>query len=151
MVEINYVEIDEIPGFGPEFLFEWYSDIVSRETISLGDVNVILCSDEYLLEMNREHLDHDYYTDIITFDYSDESEVSGDLFVSLDRVRENALSFECSFEQELLRVCGHGVLHLCGYKDKSDDDEKVMRMKEEEALALVKFHVKHLKGWSWTH
>src|ERR1044071_3674818 len=105
----------------------------------LGDVNVIFCSDDYLLEMNREHLDHDYYTDIITFDYSEEAVVSGDLFISVDRVSDNASGLSVSFLDELNRVCVHGLLHLCGYKDKSEAEELLMRSKEDEMLALRLF------------
>ena len=96
--------------------------------------------------MNREHLDHDYYTDIITFDYSVETVVSGDLFISVDRVRDNANEMSLSFQDELHRVCVHGLLHLCGYKDKSESDEQIMRSKEDEMLERRTFHVKHLKS-----
>ena len=87
-------------------------------------------TDEYLLEMNRTHLDHDYYTDIITFDYTESNFISGDLFISYDRVLDNSKEFNVSSYNELCRVVFHGVLHLCGYKDKSSDDEKLMRAKE---------------------
>ena len=105
----------------------------------LTKFSIIFCSDEYLLEMNRTHLDHDYYTDIITFDYTDNQIVSGDLFISVDRVRENASDFNVSFQHELHRVIIHGVLHLCGYKDKSDEEEKLMRSKENNALSMISF------------
>jgi rRNA maturation RNase YbeY len=146
MVDIEYIELNEIPDVNPEFLFSWYTDVVTGYKKELGDITVIFCDDEYLLEMNREHLQHDYYTDIITFDYTEGSMVSGDLFISLDRVRENALSHDVAFMDELHRVCIHGVLHLCGLKDKSEEDEKTMREAENSALAQRMFHVEHLKS-----
>jgi rRNA maturation RNase YbeY len=86
--------------------------------------------------MNKKHLDHDYYTDIITFDYTSGRLISGDLFISVDRVADNATMFNVDFMREFKRVCAHGVLHLCGYKDKTEDDAAEMRLKEEEALLL---------------
>jgi rRNA maturation RNase YbeY len=127
-------------------LFSWYTQVCSVESKVLGDVTLIFCSDDYLLEMNRTHLNHDYYTDIITFDYSEDYIVSGDLFISYDRVVDNATSFSSSVIDELHRVCVHGLLHLCGYKDKSDVDEQLMRQKEDEMLNLRVFHVEHLKS-----
>jgi probable rRNA maturation factor len=146
MVEIHIEDIASVPGINPEFLFAWFTNVCQLEGKSLGDLNLIFCSDEYLLEINREHLDHDYYTDIITFDYSEEGVVSGDLFVSIDRVIDNAKQLSIEFHDELCRVCVHGLLHLCGYKDKSSADEKLMRSKEDEMLSLRVFHVEHLKG-----
>jgi len=144
MVEIHIEDVKEVPGINPEFLFAWFKHVADVEQKVLGDVNVIFCSDEHLLEMNREHLDHDYYTDIITFDYSEGDVVSGDLFISVDRVQDNANELSLKFIDELNRVCVHGLLHLCGYKDKSEADEKQMRGKEDEMLALRLFHVEHL-------
>lgn len=146
MVEVFFEDIEEVPGVNPEFLFEWYSNVCEVEGKVLGDLSLIFCSDEHLFEMNKEYLQHDYYTDIITFDYSEDSLVSGDLFISVDRVQDNADEFDVLFQDELHRVCVHGLLHLCGYKDKSDEDEAMMRQKENEMLVLRKFHVKHLKG-----
>jgi rRNA maturation RNase YbeY len=146
MVEIHFEDIDEVPGVNSEFLFSWYTQVCSVESKVLGDVTLIFCSDDYLLEMNRTHLNHDYYTDIITFDYSEDYIVSGDLFISYDRVVDNATSFSSSVIDELHRVCVHGLLHLCGYKDKSDVDEQLMRQKEDEMLNLRVFHVEHLKS-----
>jgi len=120
-------------------LHAWYESVASKESKVFGDVTIIFCSDDYLLAVNREHLNHDYYTDIITFDYSDLPLVSGDLFISVDRVRDNANQFNVSFEHELHRVIIHGFLHLCGYLDKSDDDALLMRSKEDFALGLIGF------------
>jgi len=145
MVEVFFEDIEEVPGVNPEFLFAWYSNVCEVEGKTLGDVSIIFCSDEHLLQMNKEYLQHDYYTDIITFDYTDESLVSGDLFISVDRVQDNADEFDVLFQDELHRVCVHGLLHLCGYTDKSEEDEGLMRSKENEMLVLRKFHVKQLK------
>lgn len=146
MVEIHIEDVAEIPGINSEFLFAWFGQVCLVEEKELGDLNIIFCSDDYLLEMNRTHLDHDYYTDIITFDYTEGTVVSGDLFISVDRVKDNAMDLSCDFMDELNRVCVHGLLHLCGYKDKSKSDEVIMRSKENEMLDLRKFHVEHLKG-----
>lgn len=133
MIEIVFEGI-EVPGINPEFFVLAIPKLVLEESKICGDITVVFCSDDYLLEVNRTYLDHDYYTDIITFDYSDLGILSGDLFISIDRVKENAQDFSDSFENELKRVVFHGVLHLCGYKDKSEEDEKTMRIKENYYL-----------------
>ena len=138
MLDINYEDVDDL-SLNEIDLTNWISKVCVTENYNLGDISLIFCSDEYLLDMNRTHLDHDYYTDIITFDYTDNQIVSGDLFISIDRVRDNATDFNVSFEHELHRVIIHGVLHLCGYKDKSDDEEKLMRTKENNALSMISF------------
>ena len=107
--------------------------------MKLGELSVIFCSDEFLLDMNKEYLNHDYYTDIITFDYVEGNIISGDLFVSLDRVKENAEMYNSRMLRELYRVVFHGTLHLCGYKDKTDEEQKVMRAKEDYYLNEVDF------------
>ena len=106
-----------------------------------GEINYIFCDDDYLVEINQHYLDHDTLTDIISFDYSIGKELHGDVYISIERVRENAVDFKVPFEEELKRVLIHGVLHYCGYKDKSEEDEKLMRQKEEEKMKM--FHVKH--------
>jgi rRNA maturation RNase YbeY len=138
MLDINYEDVDDL-SLSDIDLTNWISKVCITENYNLGDISLIFCSDEYLLDINRTHLDHDYYTDIITFDYTDNQIVSGDLFISIDRVRDNATDFNVSFEHELYRVIIHGVLHLCGYKDKSDDEEKLMRTKENIALSMISF------------
>jgi rRNA maturation RNase YbeY len=138
MLDINYEDVDDL-SLNDIDLTNWISKVCITENYNLGDISLIFCSDEYLIDMNRTHLDHDYYTDIITFDYTDNQIVSGDLFISIDRVRDNATDFNVSFEHELHRVIIHGVLHLCGYKDKSDDEEKLMRTKENNALSMISF------------
>lgn len=115
----------------------WIAAAIAAEGRKRGEIAVILCSDDYLLEMNRKHLNHDYHTDIITFDYSEGMRVSGDLFISIDTVRNNAREYGEDFLRELHRVIIHGVLHLCGYGDKSPDEAVVMRSKEDFYLNLL--------------
>jgi len=136
MLEIVFEDVFSFE-FNVSLISDWYTNVSSQENKELGDVTIIFCSDDYLLDVNRQHLDHDYYTDIITFDYSDFPLVSGDLFISVDRVKENAIDFNVSFEHELHRVIIHGFLHLCGYFDKSEEDELLMRSKENQALSLI--------------
>lgn len=104
---------------------------IAAEGKKTGKISIIFCSDDYLLEINKTHLDHDYFTDIITFDYGTEDIVSGDLFISVDTVRENAPKFGATPAQEMLRVIMHGILHLCGYGDKTDSEAAEMRRKED--------------------
>jgi probable rRNA maturation factor len=106
-------------------------ELVVNEGKSLKDLSLVFTDDDYLLEVNRQYLNHDYFTDVITFDYSQFPLVSGDVMISLDRVKENAAALHLSYETEFYRVVFHGVLHLCGYKDKSDEDASVMRSKED--------------------
>ena len=129
MIEFEFFEI-EIPDFKPELFVSSLSDLIASEGFDEGDITVVFVTDEYLLEMNRTHLYHDYYTDIITFDYTESNFISGDWFISYDRVLDNSKEFNVSSYNELCRVVFHGVLHLCGYKDKSSEDEKLMRAKE---------------------
>lgn len=117
----------------------WLTNVITSENKKEGEINYIFCDDEYLLKINLEYLNHDTLTDIISFDYSMGNEIHGDIFISVERVKENASDFNVSFEDELKRVLVHGVLHYCGYKDKSEEDELMMRSKEDEKLAL--FHV----------
>lgn len=119
---------------------DWLSQVILSESKKEGDINYIFCDDEYLHKINVEYLDHDTLTDIISFDYSVGNELHGDIFVSVERVADNAKDFEVSFEEELKRVLVHGILHYAGYKDKSEEDELKMRQKEEEKIAM--FHVK---------
>jgi rRNA maturation RNase YbeY len=121
----------------PEFFDLWFGKICHTEGKLLGDVSVVFCSDTYLLELNKRHLQHDFFTDIITFDYSEGVRVAGDLFVSVDRVYENADAYNVSRETELNRVSVHGILHLLGYNDKTPQEANVMREKENEALAFL--------------
>lgn len=113
----------------------WIKQSVAEETKSIGDISIVLCSDDYILETNRQYLQHDYFTDIITFDYSENENLSGDLLISIHTVKNNSTTYEVSFHDELRRVIIHGVLHLCGYKDRSKKDAKLMREKENYYLA----------------
>lgn len=115
---------------------DWISEVILGELKQEGEINYIFCDDTYLIGINRQYLDHDTLTDIISFDYSEGNVLQGDIFISVERVRENAVDFGISFEDELLRVMAHGVLHYCGYKDKTDDDAAVMRQKEDEKMKM---------------
>lgn len=133
MIDFQFIN-KEIPGFNSEFFILSLSNVVKTELKELGDISIIFVSDQYLLEMNQKYLNHDYFTDIITFDYCEHNIISGDLFISVDRVKENADSFNVDELAEIHRVMIHGVLHLCGYKDKTEEEEKNMRLLENKYL-----------------
>ncbi|MBQ6754968.1 MAG: rRNA maturation RNase YbeY [Bacteroidales bacterium] len=116
----------------------WIKQVVENAGFRLGSVSYIFCSDEKILEVNKQYLNHDFYTDIITFDYVEKDIINGDIFISTDRVRENAQEFNVAFEEELHRVIIHGILHLLGQQDHTPKEEKQMRKKENEALLLFK-------------
>jgi len=136
VINIFFEDI-EILDLDPEFFVSWLSSVCQDEDKSLGEVSLIFTSDDYLLSMNIEHLNHDYYTDIITFDYTEGDVVSGDLFISLDRVNDNATKLNVPRETELRRVVVHGVLHLIGFRDKSLVEARAMRNKENYYLAKI--------------
>lgn len=115
---------------------KWIKEVVSLESRSVGEISFVFCSDSYLLEVNRKYLNHDYFTDIITFDYVSDNVITGDIFISVDRVLENSKQFESSFDMELRRVMVHGILHLVGYKDKTSEEKKLMTAKEDFYLNL---------------
>ncbi|MBQ8702922.1 MAG: rRNA maturation RNase YbeY [Bacteroidales bacterium] len=127
----------------PEKVRRWIAEVIQRRQMTVGNINYLFCDDEYLLGVNQQYLQHDTYTDIITFDYVAGTLVSGDILISVERVRENARLFDVSFEQELRRVVIHGVLHLLGQGDKSEAEAAEMRRLEGEALAEWErlFHV----------
>jgi len=135
MISFNY-EID-FKLSNEEELSEWISSVISSEECKEGDINYIFCGDDYLHKLNVEFLNHDTLTDIISFDYVVGKELHGDIFISIERVRDNAKDFEVSFNDELNRVLVHGILHYCGYKDKSEDDSKEMRTKENHYLSQL--------------
>jgi probable rRNA maturation factor len=139
MINFNYES--EFSLDNEEAIAAWMSGVIESENKKEGEINYIFCDDEYLHKINLEYLNHDNLTDIISFDYTMGNEISGDIFISVERVQDNASDFKVSFEAELKRVMVHGVLHYCGYKDKGEDDELVMRSKEDDKLAL--FHVEH--------
>ena len=118
-----------------ESITKWLKDAISTEDKELGEINYIFCDDQYLLKKNQEYLQHDSFTDIITFDYTEENRLSADIFISIERVKENAITFAVPFETEFRRVIIHGILHLMGYKDKSEEDAKTMRSKENFYLS----------------
>lgn len=115
----------------------WIKSIISSEDRRAGEISLIFCSDDYLLDINKKFINHDYYTDIITFDYCEEDIISGDLFISIDSVRANSETFGVSFQNELNRVIAHGILHLLKYDDHCDEDMKVMRSKENYYIARL--------------
>ncbi|MNE10646.1 Endoribonuclease YbeY [compost metagenome] len=137
MINFNY-ENDFTLG-NEDAIAIWLSTVIESEKKKEGEINYIFCDDEYLHKINLEYLNHDTLTDIISFDYTMGNELNGDIFVSVERVKDNALDFNVSFDEELRRVLVHGLLHYCGYKDKSEEDELKMRAKEDEKLAM--FHV----------
>jgi probable rRNA maturation factor len=118
-------------------LKNWIQEVIRLNKHQTGHLSFVFCTDDYLLEVNKKFLNHDYYTDIITFDYSESNTVSGDLIISIDRVKENALTHQCSFNLELNRVIIHGVLHLLGFSDKTDD--QISKMRELEGLYLAQY------------
>lgn len=134
MIEFNYESKFTIDN--ADIYQLWLLKVIASEQKVCGELSFIFCDDAYLLELNIKHLQHDTLTDIITFDYCLGDELSGDIFISIERVAENAVSFGVSFDNELRRVMAHGVLHLCGFSDKSAAQTAVMRVKEEEKIVL---------------
>ena len=132
MIQFFFENIDKITI--DSTLAVWLEDIILTEGKKPGDINYIFCDDEYLLQVNKENLQHDYYTDIITFDYVKGKTISGDIFVSLPRIFDNAETLSKDFDSEFFRVLAHGILHLCGYKDKTDEEISEMRNKEDYYL-----------------
>jgi probable rRNA maturation factor len=133
MISFNYetdFKLDNIAKVS-----SWISEAILAEGFKEGEINYIFCSDDYLHQMNVDFLGHDTLTDIISFDYTIGKELHGDIYISVERVNENALDFKVSFSDEMARVIIHGVLHYCGYKDKSEADEKQMRVKEDYYLS----------------
>ncbi|MFT6197001.1 MAG: rRNA maturation RNase YbeY [Nonlabens sp.] len=130
----NFTPLDEV------VYSKWMELMAFSENKTIGELSVVFCSDEFLLKINQNHLNHDTYTDIITFDYSENGLINGEIYISTERVKENAGRFSVSETNELQRVMAHGVLHLCGYGDKSDLETQVMRDKENEKIGM--FHVK---------
>lgn len=132
-----YSEDVEFPDIDIDHLSSWIDKIIEKEGCETGDISVIFVSDEYLLQVNNQYLEHDYFTDIITFDYSEDHIVSGDLFISVDTVLSNSQDFNVTFLQELHRVIIHGVLHLIGFDDKSDADQEIMTKMENLSLEMM--------------
>ncbi|MFN4931654.1 MAG: rRNA maturation RNase YbeY [Bacteroidota bacterium] len=140
-IQINFLKADI--SFVPKqkkLLRQWIALTIQAHHKKLGQIDYIFCSDEHLLQMNKQYLNHHTLTDIITFDYSNEltAEVAGEIYISINRVRENAEVFKCTFNDELHRVMIHGVLHLCGFKDKTKNQKQIMRAQEDEAIKSLK-------------
>ncbi len=136
MVEY-FAECVDMPNFNQDDISKWISTVVNDNGKELGELSIIFCNDDYILNVNREYLNHDYFTDIITFDYCDYLLISGDLFISIDTVFDNSKKFNTKYDDELMRVIIHGVLHLIGFKDKTDEEQKEMTNQENISLYLL--------------
>ncbi|MBP9579437.1 MAG: rRNA maturation RNase YbeY [Parabacteroides sp.] len=132
-----YAEEVKLPAIKKKAVGDWIRKVAALYGKRAGDISYIFCSDEKILEVNKQYLQHDYYTDIITFDYSEGTKISGDLFISLDTVKSNSDMFGTNYVEELHRIIIHGVLHLCGINDKGPGEREIMTAKENEALTLL--------------
>ena len=128
-----------MPKLAKRKVTAWIKQVAQNHGFKVGDISYIFCDDEKIIEVNRTYLQHDYYTAIITFDYTEGDTISGDLFISLDTVRTNAEKFNTSYEEEFYRVVIHGILHLCGINDKGEGEREIMERHENEALAIRNF------------
>lgn len=132
-----YAEDIELPAIKQQAVGNWVREVAATYGKKVGDICYIFCSDEKILEVNRQYLQHDYYTDIITFDYTGGNKISGDLFISLDTVRTNAETFHTGYNEELHRTIIHGILHLCGINDKGPGEREIMEENENKALTIL--------------
>jgi len=132
-----YAEEVKAPAIKKRTVSNWIKDVTAGYGYKIGEISYIFCSDEKILEINKEYLKHDYYTDIITFDYTEDQTISGDLFISLDTVKTNAEKFNTTYKEELHRTLIHGILHLCGINDKGPGEREIMEKEENKALALL--------------
>jgi probable rRNA maturation factor len=141
-----FVQIDHFKFSNKRIIKSWIITCSKKEAKQIDLLNIVFCSDDYLHELNLTYLRHDTLTDIVTFDYSNGNKIAGEIFISIDRVLENSAKYSTEFSDELHRVIIHGVLHLCGYKDKKKGDKVQMRKKEDSYLSLLEkmFHVKRL-------
>lgn len=138
MTEITYLaQQTELPIFNQLAVNEWIKQVARNHNRVVGPLTYIFCSDERIIEVNRKFLNHDYFTDIITFDYSSHKRISGDMFISMDTVKSNAELFQRAYNEELMRVVIHGVLHLCGINDKGPGEREIMEAHEDDALAIL--------------
>lgn len=135
MIDFNYETDFELVS--PETFQKWIENVITDYGFEVGDVAYIFCDDAYLLQINEQYLNHDDLTDIISFDYSENKLISGDIFISVERVKENANDFKVTFQHELLRVMSHGLLHFIGFKDKNELDQQDMRKNEE--ICIIKY------------
>lgn len=136
MISYNAENV-KMPQIKKREVTKWIRNVAAKYGRTVGEVGYLFCDDEKILEVNREYLQHDYYTDIITFDYDEGNQINGDLVISLDTVRSNAELFNKPYEEELYRVIIHGILHLCGINDKGPGEREIMEAHEDEALALL--------------
>lgn len=136
MITFQAENID-FPKIKKQATKNWIKLVAENYGKKIGDINYLFCTDEKILEVNNQYLSHDFYTDIITFDYSEGNKISGDIFISLDTVRTNSQKYNTGFMEELHRVIIHGILHLCGIDDKSEHEEKAMRQAENKALKMI--------------
>lgn len=140
MKKINFFNQDvPSPIENGTFLITWFLEIIAREDHKADEVNYIFCSDKYLLDLNIKYLSHDYFTDVISFDYSEDNVISGDIFISIDRIKENAEKYKVTFQNELMRIMIHGLLHLLAYDDKTPAQKTAMTAKEDEYLKLFNY------------
>lgn len=137
MAIFYYSEDIELPAINQDAVSGWVRKVAETHGKKTGDISYIFCSDEKILEVNRQYLQHDYYTDIITFDYTSGNKISGDLFISLDTVKTNAEKFNTEYNDELHRTIIHGILHLCGINDKGPGEREIMEENENKALAIL--------------
>ena len=127
----------ELPKIEEEKLCEWINNVAQKHNRAVGEISYLFCDDDKILEVNEEYLNHDFYTDIITFDYSEDNTISGDILISLQTVESNSQMYQTNYLEELHRVIIHGILHLCGLKDLTDEEEKAMRDAEDSALQML--------------
>ena len=132
-----YAEDIELPTLKEEAVSDWIREVAKRHGRKAGNISYIFCSDEKILEVNRQYLQHDYFTDVITFDYTEKDKISGDIFISLDTVKTNSEQFGTPYNEELHRTIIHGVLHLCGINDKGPGEREIMEAHENDALAIL--------------
>lgn len=138
MISYNYQSTFELKH--ENHYSKWLNAIAYSESYTIKNLGFVFCSDDFLLDINQKYLNHDTYTDIITFDYVEEDRIIGEIYISIDRVRDNAVAYKVSFLNELHRVMAHGLLHLCGYGDKTQDEQRLMRDLENQKIKM--FHVK---------
>lgn len=142
MIEVNYIAQNvEMPVFNRQAVCDWIEQVAANHGKRVGRLTYVFCDDDYILATNKQYLGHDYYTDIITFDYSNSHRISGDMVISLDTVRSNASKYAPDYAHELMRVIVHGVLHLCGINDKGPGEREIMERHENEALAILPANV----------
>lgn len=141
MAVYYYAEEVKFPDIKKRETTAWIKKVAEKYGKKIGDVSYIFCSDERILEVNREYLQHDYYTDIITFDYTEKNRIAGDLFISLETVKTNSERFGTEYDEELHRTIIHGILHLCGINDKGPGEREIMEQNENEALAIRKDNI----------